>query len=248
MARIVVVGPHPDDQELGMGGTIALLAAQGHDVLLLDITDGSPTPHGDRESRLVEAEEARKALCPPEELIAAGKAMPVRRLLLNLPNRMVEHSVANRHKVAGVYRAHQAQILFVPHPEDAHPDHLAVTRIATDARFDAKLTKIDMPVPPGHEKIGPPIYPRWVFYYYCTHLRRPVDPTFLMDITAYFPQKQRAIEAYRTQFAGNPVNAAFPEVLTSFNRSMGWLIGAGFAEPFWTREPLGLAGFSGLLV
>lgn len=248
MARIVVVGPHPDDQELGMGGTIALLAAHGHDVLLLDITDGSPTPHGDRASRLVEAEAARRALCPPEELIAAGSARPVRRLLLDLPNRMVEHSLANRHKVAGVYRAHQAQILFVPHPEDAHPDHLAVTRIATDARFDAKLTKVDMPVPPGHEEIGPPIYPRWVFYYYCTHLRRPVDPTFLVDITAYFPQKQRAIEAYRTQFAANPVNAPFPEVLTAFNRSMGWLIGAGFAEPFWTKEPLGLGGFSGLLL
>jgi LmbE family N-acetylglucosaminyl deacetylase len=49
--NILVVGPHPDDQELGMGGTIARLAEQGHDVLLLDMTDGEPTPHGDPETR-----------------------------------------------------------------------------------------------------------------------------------------------------------------------------------------------------
>ena len=45
--NILVVGPHPDDQELGMGGTIARLAKQGHDILLLDMTNGEPTPHGD---------------------------------------------------------------------------------------------------------------------------------------------------------------------------------------------------------
>lgn len=44
MARILVVGPHPDDQEIGMGASIALLASQGHEVLLLDMTDGEPTP------------------------------------------------------------------------------------------------------------------------------------------------------------------------------------------------------------
>ena len=65
MARILVVGPHPDDQELGMGGTIALLAHQGHDVLLLDVTDGEPTPRGDRATRLREAQCALEALMPP---------------------------------------------------------------------------------------------------------------------------------------------------------------------------------------
>ena len=44
--NILVVGPHPDDQELGMGGTIAKLASQGHNVLLLDMTNGEPTQIG----------------------------------------------------------------------------------------------------------------------------------------------------------------------------------------------------------
>src|SRR5688572_19396020 len=140
MAKILVVGPHPDDQELGMGGTIARLAEQGHSVLLLDVTNGEPTPHGSVEIRAKEALEAAAILGTP--------ASPVKRVLLGLANRYVVHSIETRHRVAAVIRAHQAQIVFVPHEEDAHPDHRAVTRIVEDARFDAKLTKVEMPVPP----------------------------------------------------------------------------------------------------
>ena len=57
--NILVVGPHPDDQELGMGGTIAKLVDQGHDVLLLDMTNGEPTPYGDPETRAGEAAAVR---------------------------------------------------------------------------------------------------------------------------------------------------------------------------------------------
>jgi bacillithiol biosynthesis deacetylase BshB1 len=227
--NILVIGPHPDDQELGMGGTIALLASQGHEVLLLDVTDGCPTPRGDRPTRLKEAADAAAAL-------------GVRRHLLDLPNRRVEHTIENRHKVAGVIRAHQAQVLFIPHPEDAHPDHLAVTRIAEDARFDAKLTKLDLPGDGGK----PPLYPRWVFYYYCSHLRRVPDPTFVMDISAFEERKMAAIAAYRSQFADNPVNMQVPEWISAGNRYFGSRIGTRAGEPFWCREPLGLGSLAGL--
>src|SRR5579862_7245232 len=106
MANVLIFGPHPDDQEIGMGGAIARLAAQGHDVLLADVTDGSPTPRGDRESRLKEAAAALSALQP-----VAGKPR-IKRILLDLPNRMVEHTLATRHLFAGVIRAHQAQEIF----------------------------------------------------------------------------------------------------------------------------------------
>lgn len=228
--NILVIGPHPDDQELGMGGTIALLASQGHDVLLLDVTDGCPTPRGDRPTRLKEAAEAAAVL-------------GVRRRLLDLPNRRVEHTVENRHKVAGVIRAHQAQVLFIPHPEDAHPDHLAVTRIAEDARFDAKLTKLDMPGDGGR----PPIYPKWVFHYYCSHLRRVPDPTFIMDTSAFQAKKMAAIGAYRSQFAENPVNTQVPEWIAAGDRYFGSRIGAAAGEPFGGREPLGLGSLAGLV-
>jgi LmbE family N-acetylglucosaminyl deacetylase len=62
--NVLVVAAHPDDAEIGMGGTIARLADQGHRVLICDLTDGSPTPRGDRASRLVEAAAAMDALQP----------------------------------------------------------------------------------------------------------------------------------------------------------------------------------------
>jgi N-acetylglucosamine malate deacetylase 1 len=239
--NILVIGPHPDDQEIGMGGTIALLADQGHDVLLVDMTDGSPTPHGDRASRLPEAAAALTHLSSPNP---NGK--PVKRILLDLPNRRVQHTIEARHAVAGVIRAHQASVLFMPHPNDAHPDHLAVTRIAEDARFDAKLTKIDMPVPPGFTSLGPPLYPKWVFYYYCSHLRNVPDPTFIIDISTTAARKRRAIDAYHTQFGINPINQSFPDRLAAQDAYFGSRINAAAGEPFWCREPLGLTGLSAL--
>jgi len=213
-----------------MGGTVALLADQGHDVLLLDMTDGCPTPRGDRPTRLKEAADA------------AG-ILKVKRHLLDLPNRRVEHTIENRYKVAGVIRAHQAQVVFLPHPEDAHPDHLAVTRIAEDARFDAKLTKLDMPGDLGRA----PIYPKWLIYYYCSHLRRVPDPTFVMDVTSTEQRKMESIAAYRSQFADNPLNMQVPEWIAASNRYFGSRIGTRAGEAFYTKEPLGLRSFSGLV-
>ncbi len=241
MPNILVVGPHPDDQEIGMGGTIALLAQQGHNVLLLDMTDGCPTPIGDRPTRLKEAADAARILDN-----STGR---VRRVLLDLPNRRVEHTLEARHAVAGVIRAHQASILFMPHPEDAHPDHIATTRIAEDARFDAKLTKFEPPVPEalaGQAKLSPPIYPRWVFYYFCSHLRAVPNPSFLIDTSTTFERKRHAVEAYASQFARNPINAGFPERLEAQDRYFGSRIAADAAEPFFTKEPLGLRALDAL--
>jgi len=236
MANILVVGPHPDDQELGMGGTIARLADQGHSILILDMTDGSPTPVGDRETRLGEAKAALAALQPEP-----GKPQ-IARVLLDLPNRRVQHSLETRHLVAGQIRAHQASIVFCPHPLDAHPDHIATTRIVEDARFDAKLTKQPMPGDLGK----PPLYPKWLIYYYCTHLRRVPDPTFVMDISGYEGKRRAAIGAYRTQFEMNPAAKGQLERLDAGVTFMGSRIGTAAAEPFFTLEPLGLRGFSDL--
>ena len=224
--KIRVVGPKADDQELGMGGTIAKLAAQGHDVLLLDMTNGEPTPHGSVETRAAEA--AR-----------AAEILGVKRIGIDLPNRMITHSIEARHKVAGVIRKHQAQIVFTPYFQDAHPDHVATTRIVEDARFDAKLTKIDLP--------GEPIYPKWLFYYYCTHLRWVADPNFLMDITGYEQRKRDAIVAYHSQFVVPEKNRKVVEWLDAANLYFGSRIGTAAAEPFFTKEPIGLTGLDSLV-
>lgn len=238
--RILVVGPHPDDQEIGMGGTVALLARQGHEVVLCDMTDGSPTPTGDRESRLKEAAAAARALSPP--------GREIQRVLLDLTNRRVEHTLAARHAVAGLIRAVRADVLFCPHPEDAHPDHLAVTRIVEDARFDAKLTKVEMPVPPGYAEIGPPVYAKWLFYYYCSHLRRVPDPAFLVDTSSTFEAKLRSLRAYESQFVVPEKGRQVLSWLESQDRYLGSRIGASTAEGFWTKEPIGLMGLGELVM
>jgi bacillithiol biosynthesis deacetylase BshB1 len=227
MANILIVGPHPDDQELGMGGAIIRFAQQGHNVLLLDMTNGEPTPHGTPEQR-------------EKEWTEAARRMNVNRRLIGLKNREVQHTLEARHLVAGAIREHQASIVFLPFEEDAHPDHRATTRIVEDARFDAKLTQTDLP--------GEPIYPKWMIYYYCTHLRWPIAPTFCLDITDQIEQKQRAIEAYESQFVTPAKNRAVLDWLKQLNGYMGSRIGTKYAEPFAVKEPLGLDSLAGLVM
>ncbi len=254
MARIAVFGPHPDDQELGMGGTIARLAEQGHRVLLVDVTNGEPTPFGDPETRRTEAAAAANIL--------GGIRGPLPRVCLGLPNRTVEHTLDARRLVAGVIRAWQAEVLFTTFPVDAHPDHRAVTRLVEDARFDSKLGKVDIPPPVDHwtgePMTGPgvdpegmqtrPIYPRWVFYYYATHLRWVADPSFVFDISGMMERKLASIRAYHTQFVLPEKNRRVVEWVEAAGTYFGSRIGVESGEPFHTLEPVGLHGLSSLVL
>jgi bacillithiol biosynthesis deacetylase BshB1 len=223
--NIIVAGPHPDDQELGMGGTIARLVAEGHRVLLLDLTDGEPTPFGDRATRAREAAEAARIL-------------GAERTTLDLPNRTLVHSVEARHRVAAVIRGFRPEVMFVPYFEDAHPDHVAGTRIVEDARFDAKLTKTDLPGDPWHAK--------WLFHYYATHLRIVPQPSFLMDTSGFAARKREAVLAYQSQFVVNERNRRVVEWLDAAGTYFGSRIGTESAEPFFAREPIGLTGLGTL--
>jgi len=225
MASIVVVGPHPDDQELGMGGTIAKLAKQGHRVHLIDMTNGEPTPHGSVETRARESAEAAAAL-------------GVQRTVLGLKNREVTHDLPSRHKLAALYRVHRPDIIFVPYPIDAHPDHVAVSRIAEDGRFDAKLTKSDIQ--------GEPFHPKRIIYYFCTHLRMNFVPTFCIDVSDTMEQKMAAISRYVSQFSHNAAGDV-PAMVRTMNGYFGGRIGTAYAEPFFTYEVLGFNGLDQLV-
>jgi N-acetylglucosamine malate deacetylase 1 len=224
MASILIFGPHPDDAELGMGGTILKLKQQGHTVHIVDMTNGEPTPFGSVETRAKEA-------------AAAAKVLGVERTLVGLPNREVVHSIENRHKVAAVIREHRADWLFVPYPLDAHPDHMAVSRICEDARFDAKLTKSSIP--------GDPFYPKRIIYYFCTHLRMNFTPNFCIDITDTIDQKIESVKCYASQFVGN--SAFVPDMVKTITAYFGSRIGTAYAEPFYTHEMLGFGGLDQLI-
>lgn len=207
-----------------MGGSIARLVSQGHRVHLVDMTNGEPTPLGTPQKRAAES-------------AAAAKILGVERTLVGLPNREVVHSIEARHKLAAVIRQHRADWLFVPYPIDAHPDHVAVTRIAEDARFDAKLSKSSIP--------GEPCYPKRIIYYFCTHLRLNFQPTFCLDISAQMNTKMAAAKAYASQFVEN--NSPVLEMLKTLNGYFGGRIGTAYAEPFFTYEALGFSGLDQLV-
>ena len=207
-----------------MGGSVARLASQGHRVHLVDMTNGEPTPLGSPEKRAAEA-------------AAAAKILGVQRTLLDFPNRRVVHSIEARHKVAAVIRVHRPDWLFLPFPIDAHPDHVAVTRIGEDARFDAKLTKTDIP--------GEPWYPKRIIYYYCTHLRMNFQPSFCLDISDQMETKLAAIRAYDSQMVAN--QSTIPEMVRTLCGYFGGRIGTAYAEPFFTYEALGFGGLDQLI-
>lgn len=224
--NIVVVAPHPDDAELGMGGSIARMVAEGHEVLVVDLTSGEPTPEGSPERRRAEAE-------------AADAVLGCRRINLGLSNRTLEHTIEARHALAAVLRTHRCEVLFAPHPDDVHPDHLAATRIAEDARFDAKLTRSTIP--------GQPIHPRRLIYYFCSHLKAMPQPTFALDISAFRARKRAAIVAYASQVIDHAPNRGLPDAMDVRDRFVGSRIGVEAAEPFWCRELLGVSDIASIV-
>jgi bacillithiol biosynthesis deacetylase BshB1 len=225
---ILVIGPHPDDQELGMGATIAALVRQHHQVTLLDMTNGEPTPFGSTEIRA-------------RESAAAAEVLGVKRLALGLKNREVTWSVAARHAVAAVLRQVRPDIVFLPYPADAHPDHRQVTEIVEDARFDAKLTRSNIP--------GEPYYPPRLIYYFCTHLRINFPATFCLDVTQSMDIKLAALRCYESQFSTGRASESQWEILKyieNINAYFGGTIRRKYAEPFFVQETLGLQTLDGL--
>lgn len=218
----LVVAPHPDDAELGMGGTIAKMIDLGMRVGVLDLTNGEPTPHGSEAIRCRETEAATRAL----RLTWRGNA--------GLPNRSLQPTLQARELVAGFIRMLRPRWLFAPYWEDAHPDHVAATELVEAARFWAKLSKTEMP--------GERYHPQRIYYYYCIHLRLAVQPDWIVDISQHWDRKLAAMRAYESQLiTGRPTEpASMLDRIRDEAAYWGKLIDRGYGEPFATREPLAL--------
>ena len=229
MLDVLVIAPHPDDAELGMGGAIIKFHEEGLRVGILDLTDGEPTPHGSRELR-------------QQETSAASKILGLQwRENLGLPNRSLEATLAARHAMAAVFRRVRPRWLFAPYWVDAHPDHVAATQLVEAARFWSKLTKSDIP--------GEPYHPERIFNYYCVHLKQAAQPAFILDISRQWEQKLAAIRCYESQFiTGRPTEApTFLDRLRDEAAFWGKAIGTNYGEPFTSREPIGLSSLKGLV-
>ena len=226
---VLVVSPHPDDAEISVGGTILSSRAAGLRVGVLDLTNGEPTPHGSPEIRAGETAAATAALQLDW------------RQNLGLPNRSLEPTLEARKALASVFRLTRPRVILAPYWEDVHPDHVAASRLIDDARFWSKLSKTDMP--------GEPYWPPQIYYFWSIHLRIHPKPSFLLDISPHIDQKMAAVRCYESQFiTGRP--QVFPTALDDIRdraRYWGWSIGKAYAEPFASREDIGLPSLQSLL-
>lgn len=216
----VCVGAHPDDVEIGMGGTVARLTQAGLRVAIIDLTNGEPTPHGSVEIRRRESAEAADILGVSE------------RRTLSQPNRYLMDTVEARNELAEVLRELRPRMLFVPYASDAHPDHIAASSICLAARFYAKLTKTGL--------AGEPYYPPRVLRYMAVHLNVIDNPTFICDCTDTLERKLHALRAYASQFSANPANTAVIEQMELTAKMWGRYARVGAGEPFFALEPIAL--------
>ena len=225
----LVIAPHPDDAELGMGGGILKMLAEGLKVGVLDLTSGEPTPHGSLEIRAAETQAATDVL----KLSWRGN--------LGLPNRSLEPTLAARKELASVIRLTRPRWLFAPYWTDAHPDHTAATQLVDAARFWAKLSKTDMP--------GERFHPERIFNYYCVHLKMHATPAFVLDISEFWDQKLEAIGCFQSQFVTGreQMDPSFLDQLKIEAAYWGKTIGVKYGEPYNSREPIGLSGFEKLV-
>src|SRR5688572_32579840 len=220
---LLAFGPHPDDIEIGMGGTVAKHARQGTRVGLCDLTAGEMGSNGTVEERLAEAEAARAVL---------GATW---RTNLRLPDRAIGSSPDHLRAVAGLVRCARPRAVAVPYWTDRHPDHVHASELLTEAIFSAGLRRFDA----GGEAWKPSA----VFYYF---INDHVAPSFVVDVSDDYETKRRALACHATQFAPAGVDAVatrlttsrFQQLIESRDAQFGALCGVAFAEGFIVKQPV----------
>ena len=226
---ILVVAPHPDDAEIGVGGTLIRSKSQGLTIGVVDLTSGEPTPQGSLEIRA------------QETAAATGVLSLDWRENLGLPNRSLEATLSARRALAAVFRVMRPKMIFAPYWEDVHPDHVAASALTDAARFWAKLSKSDLQ--------GDPYWPPKIFYYFSIHLRIHPKPSFVVDISDQIEAKMQAVGCYESQFVTGR-SLEFPTPIDDIRdraRYWGWSIGARYGEPFVSREEIGIRSLQELV-
>jgi bacillithiol biosynthesis deacetylase BshB1 len=219
---LLAFGPHPDDLEIGLGGTLAKHASLGHSVGLCDLTRGEMSSNGTPDERVKEAETAGTIL---------GAAW---RENLGLPDRAIGDAPDHIRRVVELIRRARPRAIAIPYWQDRHPDHQSSAALLRDAVFNAKLKR--------YEAGGAPWQPEWVCHYF---INDAGAASFVVDVSEHYETKRRALACYASQFTRAPNSAdtrlnsaSFSQLIESRDAQFGALAGVRFAEGIVVSEPV----------
>ena len=224
---LLVFGPHPDDIEIGLGGTVARHTASGHRVALCDLTEGELSSNGTVDERRSEAEDARRVL---------GAEV---RVNLGWPDGGICGSAEQMAAAVDLIRRCRARAIAIPYWFDRHPDHVDASRVLRAAVFKSGLRR--------YRPEGDAWRPDWLCYYF---INDGTKPSFVVDVSAVYERKREALACYRSQFieadsgsvATRLTAPTFRELIESRDAQFGALAGVAFAEGIVVREPVQRAG------
>ena len=224
----LIFAAHPDDAELGMGGTIAKLTGEGLKVGIIDLTKGEMGTRGNTEIRQTEA------------FRAAGLLKLTVRENYHVKDGEISDTKENLMSVIIGMRKYKPKFIFAPYFNDRHPDHIALSLLVKKAYFFSGLAKILT-----FEKDSPQeaFRPEKLFYYMSTYA---FEPKLIVDISDTFETKMKAVNAYSSQFfdpsSKEPdtfiSQPGFFDYIQARARFYGFRIGKDFGEPFYCEEEL----------
>jgi bacillithiol biosynthesis deacetylase BshB1 len=227
---ILVLAAHPDDAELGCGGTIVKHVQLGYKVGVVDFTRGELGTRGTIQTREQEAKDAANIL-----------GLSVRENL-GLRDGFFRHTEEDILKVVQSIRTHQPEIVLANAIKDRHPDHGKGANLAYEACFLSGLAKVETD---RDGKKQSPWRPKQVYHYIQSQL---LMPDFVIDISRHWEQKIQSVKAYKTQFF-DPKSAepetyiSKPEFLTFLEaraKEFGHAINAPYGEGFVAANMLGV--------
>jgi N-acetylglucosamine malate deacetylase 1 len=219
---VLAIAAHPDDIEQTCGGTLIRMAEMGYRTGALDLTAGDMGTRGTPELRIQESE------------VAAGHMLLSWRGNMRFPDARLENTISLRMTLAAEIRKLRPRVVILPYWEARHPDHYRAGEIAYESCFLAGLKKLD--------EYTEPHRPFKVIY---SSIYANVTPSFVVDITAQFERRMKALLSYESQYgrAGEgsdlfPAPEEIRERLASVARFYGNLIGVRYGEPFVVKETI----------
>jgi len=215
----LVLAPHPDDAEIGAGGTLARLSRGGHPVGILELTRGEGGTQGDPDTREAECVNAARIL----NLAWRGQ--------LGLPDGGLMETPEQARALAIALRLVRPRVLAVPHHRDRHPDHFGAYHLAKRAVHLAALARADVPGQPHRVS-------RLLMY----QGNADIAANILVDVEQDLPTWEAAVRAHVSQFTGAAISETVtPEIVERRRARMmywGTLGRARSCEAFESEELL----------